>query len=515
MKKKRDWFKIKKYPHIGLPLSLKDLSWVNEYVSDSLKIANHSFYPFLHRTMCAKRYRKNYDEETDEVLQNGKREKSYKVREIYYANHLDANIYSYYANKLSELYENLIASRNLHLVVTAYRKIQIPNKIKNRGMNNVDFAEEIFDFIRSSNEDNLVAITFDIKGFFDNLDHKRIKESWKKLLKCKSLPDDHYNIFKNITKFSYIDDFDLFDEFKDELIVLNNNGNYKKKCVKNIDFLRNQNVIAFCEKKDFDKRIRQKGLIKAYKKLFNIDSKKMEERYKGIPQGSPISSILANLYLIDFDLLVNNEIIDISGIYRRYSDDIVIVCKECYKDYIINYITKQIVNFNLEIQKKKTNVYLFKRNLDKRFSCFKILLNGNLSSRRRFEYLGFEFDGYHTYLKSSSLSKFYGRMKKAINRGAFYAKYSKYKSGHGKIFRRRLYKRFSYLGAKRKMIWVQDKMTPRKWVKRKKHDWGNFLTYAYMAHFNIKNSKIRGQLKNHWNKLNTLIKDEEKRINRI
>jgi len=241
----------------------------------------------------------------------------------------------------------------------------------------------------------------------------------------------------------------------------------------------------------------------------------LEERNKGIPQGSPISSILANLYLIDFDLLVNNEIIDIYGIYRRYSDDIVIVCKECYKDYVINYISKQLENYRLEIQKKKTNVYLFKRDQDNKYKCFKILQNGNLSSRRRFEYLGFEFDGDNTYLKSSSLSKYYGRMKKAINRGAFYAKYSKYKSGHGKIFRRRLYKRFSYLGAKRRMIWVQDKIIPGKWIKRKKHNWGNFLTYAYMANFNIKNSKIRGQLKNHWKKLNTLIKDEENKINCI
>jgi len=228
MKKPKDWFKIKKYPHIGLPLSLKDRSWVEEYVSDPKNIASHSFYPFIHRTICQKRYRKKYDEETDQVLQNGKREKSYKARDIYYANHLDANIYSFYANKLSELYENYIVSRNLHRVVTAYRKIQITNKKKNRGMNNVDFAEEIFDFIRSNNENNLFVITFDIKGFFDNLDHKKIKETWKKLLKCKSLPDDHYNIFKNITRFSYIDDFDLFDEFKDDLLVLKNGGNIKK-----------------------------------------------------------------------------------------------------------------------------------------------------------------------------------------------------------------------------------------------------------------------------------------------
>ena len=41
---------------------------------------------------------------------------------------------------------------------------------------------------------------YDIAGFFDSLDHKRLKHSWCRLLNEDSLPDDHYAVFKSITR---------------------------------------------------------------------------------------------------------------------------------------------------------------------------------------------------------------------------------------------------------------------------------------------------------------------------
>lgn len=120
--------------------------------------------------------------------------------------------------------------------------------------------------------------------------------------------------------------------------------------------------------------------------------------------------------------------------------------------------------------------------------------------------LGFEFDGKFVYLKSGSLSKFYRKMKHSISQGEFYAKHSHYKQGKGRIFRRRLYKRFSYLGAKRKIVWQN---IDNKWIKLHKHDWGNYITYATMAHFNMKHSRIRHQVRNHWKYLNTSINEKE------
>jgi hypothetical protein len=43
-KKVKDWFKIKRYPHIGLPLNPNDrYKWIEKYVTDPESIAVHSF----------------------------------------------------------------------------------------------------------------------------------------------------------------------------------------------------------------------------------------------------------------------------------------------------------------------------------------------------------------------------------------------------------------------------------------------------------------------------------------
>ena len=50
-KKEKDWFKIKRYPHIGLPLNDSErYIWIQKYVTNPDKIAKHSFLPFIHKT---------------------------------------------------------------------------------------------------------------------------------------------------------------------------------------------------------------------------------------------------------------------------------------------------------------------------------------------------------------------------------------------------------------------------------------------------------------------------------
>ena len=64
-----------------------------------------------------------------------------------------------------------------------------------------------------------MAIAFDIKGFFDNLNHKILRENWKMILDEPKLPPDHFNVFKNITRFSYIDIVDIFKAFQSQIFV--------------------------------------------------------------------------------------------------------------------------------------------------------------------------------------------------------------------------------------------------------------------------------------------------------
>jgi hypothetical protein len=215
--KVKDWFKLKRYPHIGLPLKNSDrLKWIEGYVTNPQVISKHSFLPFIHRTSRVRKFRKKYSPIDGELIDtnvDGKktnRHYSDKKREIYYASHLDSLIYGYYADLLSQKYEVKLLKYHLDEVVNAYRTIPI-NRDNPESSNkcNIDFANDIFKYILSYEYEEFVVIAFDIKSFFDNLDHKLLREAWMDVLDVEQLSPDHFNVFKNITRFSYVDIFDL------------------------------------------------------------------------------------------------------------------------------------------------------------------------------------------------------------------------------------------------------------------------------------------------------------------
>jgi hypothetical protein len=84
------------------------------------------------------------------------------------------------------------------------------------------------------------------------------------------------------------------------------------------------------------------------------------------------------LYLLEFDKkIIENIVLKENGFYRRYSDDIILICNvntlEKNKDYIENLIKES----NLEISTEKTEKFIFKNteyNLsnEKRLTSFKI-----------------------------------------------------------------------------------------------------------------------------------------------
>lgn len=221
----------------------------------------------------------------------------------------------------------------------------------------------------------------------------------------------------------------------------------------------------------------------------------------GIPQGSPISSVLANIYLLHFDKIVNKFINVNGGIYRRYSDDIVVVCPLKVKDTLKEIVYREILNFHLEIQENKTQIFQFKR-AQNELSCgqeFEGVTNWN----KNFIYLGFEFDGKNVLLKSASLSGYYRKMKRSIRRAKHYST-RKFSTTKGLIFKKRIFKQFSYKGAKRtrKYLWDEDQ---NKFIKSESYNWGNFLSYAYKASNVMVNNKIKQQTKRHWYIINKLI----------
>ncbi len=217
--------------------------------------------------------------------------------------------------QLETPYEEKVKEVGVGDNVIAYRKL---------GKSNLTFAKEVFDFIKS--QEKCVAIALDIKGFYDTLDFKSLKKSWTRILSRIDLPPDHYQVYKSVTKFSYVD----IDDIKKLL-------NIGKKEYEKLRFFLNINVLE---------TLRTNGKIKT-------------NPNKGIPQGTPISCVLSNLYMLDFDVAVLKEVNKLGGIYRRYSDDIIVVCPQDKIDHIKKYLNQEIAQIKLVIEDAKTEIKFF------------------------------------------------------------------------------------------------------------------------------------------------------------
>src|SRR5690606_5244333 len=120
------WFKIKKYPHMGVPITIKDYNWVKEYVENPQKVRTHSFLPLLHKVIVKRRF--SADKEVPESTPCGKSNRKLanpKERHIFFAAHLDSLILSEYNEIISSAYEKYIENLNFNESIVAYRKIPI------------------------------------------------------------------------------------------------------------------------------------------------------------------------------------------------------------------------------------------------------------------------------------------------------------------------------------------------------------------------------------------------------
>lgn len=458
--KVRSWLKPRGYVHFTKKITREDHGFLHGFVSNPKTVAEHSFFPLIHKPIITRRYKsvsiagKSTKAHSYIDPSSGKKKSTAKKREIFYSTHLDAYVYSYYCQEvLSPLFEAEIAKTpGLTDCVSAYRKIPVyPGATNNK--NNIHFADDVFKFIKGYGE--CVAMTFDVSKFFDSLNQKKLKQAWCSLLDRKSLPDDHHNIFKSLTRASYVEYYAVLKEFG----------------IKNQNKLRSNKNISFCnDANEFRKRVRTKGLIKQHPHM-NDDGE-----YVGIPQGTPISAFLSNLYLLEFDKMMRQEIeINLGGLYRRYSDDIVIVCRPKFakaaKKQVMNGISEK---FDLTINEDKVETSTFKHEGPKLVCDIPLV------------YLGFEFDGQRALIKSASISKFYRQLKRAVKSQARKALHNKLAlngtEDTARIFKHDLYKSFSHLGSK-----GQDR---------------NFIVYAYEAARIMKEDGIRKQLTQAWPNLN-------------
>ncbi|MBP2839267.1 antiviral reverse transcriptase Drt2 [Pseudomonas sp. PNP] len=422
-----NWYKSRAYLHFDRPINQ---AAALELVSSPKTVAKHAFYPFIR--YVAQTQKVFFDKKIGKVVK-----KDPKQRPISYAAHVDSHIYSYYCELLNRAYEDHLARMQWSSAILAFRAL---------GKSNIDFARDAF--LDIAMRDSCCVIAIDIKGFFDNLDHAHLKNAWQSLLGSSQLPDDHYAVYRSLTKFSFVHRNQVYET----LGLSKSNPKQGRKRI--------------CEPHEFRVMVRQGGLIETNKDV------------KGIPQGSPISAMLSNVYMMGFDEQIHAYVQSCGGAYYRYCDDVLLIVpleKETEAKTLVDLRVSEIA---LEIQTTKTETCKFKQSPK------------GLKSDRPLQYLGFTFDGANIYLRSSSLARYQDR----VHRGIWLAekcmgKINAKRISRGQLprsmFLKKLYKRYSYLGRR------------------------NFISYGYRAARIMGAPSIKKQLKPHWSRLRERISDAQ------
>jgi hypothetical protein len=342
-------------------------------------VARHAFWPFVRYDKRVRRF----DHRTGKV--------AFKVRSVQYPAHLDANVFAFYAERLAAPYEARLAALGLTAQVTAYRPL---------GRSNVDFAAEAFAWIRDHAPCSVYC--FDVSSFFDNLDHGLLKAAWCELLGEARLPADHFAVFTAFTRYAYVQREDLPKALTD--------GEGQRK--------------RYCTASEF-RRLRQGGALRVAHNAAD----------RGIPQGVQLSAVLSNLYMLDFDRRLAAEVEGRGGLYRRYSDDILIALPADAEAGFgaETFLAQALTERRLPLNAAKTTRHRAETTTDQ----------GVLRVTPSVTYLGLAYDGERILLRGATLARFHRRMSHAVGRARRRAEAS---DGRRQLPRAKLRKRFTHVG---------------------------------------------------------------------
>jgi len=443
------WGRSRGYIHFDGPLPDGE---AEALVKDEQRVASRAFWPLISFRTIERRWNKR------------ERKWKKKSRPIAYASHADSHIFSYYSWKLAEPYEALLNAIGLSPVVLAYRKHANPSSTKGKGKASFHFAAEAFSAIAIMGECD--AIAMDIERFFDSIPHDALKANWSQLLGKTSLPPDHYAVFKAVTKFSCV-------PLRQVRAAL---GIGKRR------FEQRRSIRMSSD--EFDKLVRQRGVIEVNRKP------------GGIPQGLPISGLLANLVMLQVDEAMDKAAKALGGSYRRYSDDVLIMAPPGKAAGLEALCKNMLSKLQLNVNDAKTGRSAFRQDAA-----------GVLRVDTPLQYLGLEFDGNRVLVRPQTLVKFGKRMRRAVRQASRAAERLMKKGGPARIRRRNLYARFSHL-------------RPHKETPLKRRPKGSFMRYAMHAANAVENDgkvahfkeQIRHQLRGQWELLQDLIADAERSL---
>ena len=416
-------YKPRGYVHFDAPVTREV---AERLATDPMAVSRHSFYPFIEHIVTTQKIRK--------AQGGGVVMRPPKHRPIACAAHKDAHIYSHYSRVLQRLYEAELRRRSLGHVVTAFRAIE--------GRCNIDFADEVFNFIGACS--GCYALASDVSDFFNQINHVLLKLTLQRLLGVERLPADHFAVFKNITSYCKVDRDELFRALGMDPLLPRADRRHR-----------------ICTPRQFREIVIEGGLCRQ-----NMEG-------KGVPQGSPISALLANLYMLEFDTTINAFVSQHGGMYRRYCDDVLVVLPtlELRREASV-LIQHHLTSLGLVAHPEKTELIDFP-NSGERAVIPKPL-----------NYLGFTFDGVHKRIRPASIARYYKKMRRGVNR----AKAVRSRASRGVAYwnwtplrTRKINILYSYIG---------------------RH---NFPAYVFKAARVMNDPGIKKQIKSHWSELKALI----------
>lgn len=450
-------------------------SKVETYVEGFEKKPTHSFLPLIYSNLNFDTYKKINLNSNDNKVRNGKvvpvKEKK---RPIMYASHIDNFIYKHYGIQLNNFYNSYAVGHGFDASSIAYRN----NK---EGKNNIHFAAEVINFI--VNNPNCYVYVGDYSSFFDTLEHNYLKKMINYLYK-ERMPDHQYKIYKSLTKYSYVNKEDITYKLgEDSKLVEKGNKRYFNNSKEFRNFKKQSSVVG-----DNNNQVLKTNTC-------NI----------GIPQGTAMSAVYSNIYMIEIDEYISKNVKDLNGMYRRYSDDYIVIFPHItlsnFND-IKCKIEKKIKNAKLKINLKKTQIMKFEKNE---------LIDLESNKKTSLDYLGFVFDGRRVQIREKSIYKYYRHAYKLVNRGEVISRKKNHIGINARLtYKRKIYQKYHQFGERTDIKY-----------NYKKRKYGTFITYVN------KSKKIfdrlspntlnlmKKQIANHQKKLNRKIIQSVKRLKKI